>query len=163
MSKKIILESSEGESFEVDEAVALECQTIKNMIEDDCTDGGIPLANVNSATLTKVIDYCKKHVEAAAAAGANAGDKDIYGANEDIELKTWDEDFVKVDQPLLFDLMLAANFLNIPGLLDLTTKTVADMMRGKTVLQIREIFHIKKDYTDAEEAEVRKENAWAFE
>lgn len=160
MSKKIILESSEGKSFEVDEAVALECQTIKNMIEDDCTDGGIPLANVNSATLTKVIDYCKKHVEAAAAAEANAGDKDIYGANKDIELKTWDEEFVKVDQPLLFDLMLAANFLIIPGLLDLTCKT---MMRGKTVLQIREIFHIKKDYTDAEEAEVRKENAWAFE
>ncbi|RIA04924.1 hypothetical protein BRARA_K00804 [Brassica rapa] len=160
MSKKIIFESSEGESFEVDEAVALECQTIKNMIEDDCTDGGIPLANVNSATLSKVIDYCKKHVEAAAAAEANAGDKDIYGANKDIELKTWDEEFVKVDQPLLFDLMLAANFLIIPGLLDLTCKT---MMRGKTVLQIREIFHIKKDYTDAEEAEVRKENAWAFE
>ncbi|CAN7050692.1 unnamed protein product [Brassica rapa subsp. trilocularis] len=160
MSKKIIFESSEGESFEVDEAVALECQTIKNMIEDDCTGGGIPLANVNSATLSKVIDYCKKHVEAAAAAEANAGDKDIYGANKDIELKTWDEEFVKVDQPLLFDLMLAANFLIIPGLLDLTCKT---MMRGKTVLQIREIFHIKKDYTDAEEAEVRKENAWAFE
>ncbi|KAH0918293.1 hypothetical protein HID58_025953 [Brassica napus] len=159
-AEKIIFESSEGESFEVDEAVALECQTIKNMIEDDCTDGGIPLANVNSATLTKVIDYCKKHVEAAAAAEANAGDKDIYGANKDIELKTWDEEFVKVDQPLLFDLMLAANFLIIPGLLDLTCKT---MMRGKTVLQIREIFHIKKDYTDAEEAEVRKENAWAFE
>lgn len=111
MSKKIILESSEGKSFEVDEAVALECQTIKNMIEDDCTDGGIPLANVNSATLSKVIDYCKKHVEAAAAAEANAGDKDIYGANKDIELKTWDEEFVKVDQPLLFDLMLVSHAL----------------------------------------------------
>ncbi|KAF3486127.1 hypothetical protein F2Q69_00054891 [Brassica cretica] len=147
MSKKIILESSEGKSFEVDEAVALEFQTIKNMIEDDCTDGGIPLANVNSATLAKVIEYYKY----------------TYGANEDIELKTWDADFVKVDQPLLFDLMLAANFLIIPGLLDLTCKTVADMMRGKTVLQIREIFHIKNDYTDAEEAKVRKENAWAFE
>ncbi|CAN7078298.1 unnamed protein product [Brassica oleracea var. botrytis] len=161
MSKKIILESSEGKSFEVDEAVALECQTVKNMIEDDCTDGGIPLANVNSATLAKVIEYCKKHVEAAAE--ANAGDKDTYGANEDIELKTWDADFVKVDQPLLVDLILAANFLIIPGLLDLTCKTVADMMRGKTVLQIREIFHIKNDYTNEEEAEVRKENAWAFE
>uniref|UniRef100_M4D6V4 SKP1-like protein n=1 Tax=Brassica campestris TaxID=3711 RepID=M4D6V4_BRACM len=134
MSKKIILESSEGESFEVDEAVALECQTIKNMIEDDCTDGGIPLANVNSATLSKVIDYCKKHV-----------DTNLLKPTPETKTST------------------AANFLNIPGLLDLTTKTVADMMRGKTVLQIREIFHIKKDYTDAEEAEVRKENAWAFE
>ncbi|KAJ0237508.1 SKP1-like protein 4 [Hirschfeldia incana] len=160
MSKKIILISSDGQSFEVDEAVARECGTIKNAIEDKCTDNGIPLANVTSATLAKVIEYCKKHVEAAAK--ASAGDKDIYGSNEDIELKTWDDDFVKVDQPLLFDIILAANYLDVPGLLDLTCQTVADMMRGKTPDEIRTIFHIKKDYTPEEEAAVREENAWAF-
>ncbi|KAF8113712.1 hypothetical protein N665_0046s0060 [Sinapis alba] len=157
MSKTIILKSSDGESFEVDEAVALECQTIKNMIEDDCTENGIPLPNVNSATLSKVIEYCKKHVE------ASAEDKEMYGSNVDTELKTWDKDFVKVDQPVLFDLILAANFLNIPGLLDLTCKTVADMMRGKTVNELRTLFNIKNDYTAEEEAEIRQENPWAFE
>ncbi|KAM7489426.1 hypothetical protein LguiB_026910 [Lonicera macranthoides] len=40
------LESSNGEVFEVDEIVALESQTIKHMIEDDCADNGIPLLNV---------------------------------------------------------------------------------------------------------------------
>ncbi|KAG2321116.1 hypothetical protein Bca4012_055875 [Brassica carinata] len=157
MSKKIILKSSDNESFEVDEAVALKCETIKHMIEDNCTGDGIPLPNVTSATLAKVIEYCKKHAEAA------AGDREIYGSKEDIALKAWDEDFVKVDQPLLFDLILAANFLNVPGLLDLMCMAVANMMRGKTVEQIRTIFHIKKDYTEEEEAEVRADNAWAFE
>lgn len=57
----------------------------------------------------------------------------------------------------------AANYLDIKGLLDLTCKTVADMMRGKTVEEIRETFHIKNDYTPEEEAEVRRENQWAFE
>ncbi|KAJ4889543.1 SKP1-like protein 4 [Raphanus sativus] len=161
MSKKIILISSDGESFEVDETVALKCGTIKNMIEDDCTENGVPLSNVNSATLALVIEYCKKHVEAAAK--AKAGDQDIYGANKDTELQTWDQDFVKVDQPALFDLILASNYLNIPGLLDLTCKTVADMMRGKTVDEIRTHFHIKKDFTAEEEAEIREEHAWAFE
>ncbi|CAH2036748.1 unnamed protein product, partial [Thlaspi arvense] len=161
MSKKIVLKSSDGESFEVDEAVALESQTIKHMVEDDCAGNGIPLPNVTSAILAKVIEYCKKHVDAAAE--ANAGDKDFSGTAENSELKSWDEEFVKVDQPTLFDIILAANYLNIPGLLDLTCKTVADMMRGKTPEEMRKHFNIVNDYTPEEEAEVRKENAWAFE
>uniref|UniRef100_A0A1J3ESZ9 SKP1-like protein n=1 Tax=Noccaea caerulescens TaxID=107243 RepID=A0A1J3ESZ9_NOCCA len=158
MSKKIVLKSSDGESFEVDEAVANESQTVKHMIEDDCAGDGIPLPNVTSPILAKVIEYCKKHVEAAA-----EGDKDIYGAAEDNTLKDWDAEFVKVDQNTLFDLILAANYLNIAGLLDLTCQTVADMMRGKTPEQMREHFNIKNDYTPEEEAEIRKENQWAFE
>ncbi|KAK6277925.1 hypothetical protein POUND7_018248 [Theobroma cacao] len=59
--RKITLRSLD---FEVDEAVALESQTIKHMIEDDCADNGSPLPNVTSKILSKVIEYCKKHVEA---------------------------------------------------------------------------------------------------
>jgi len=103
--KMIILKSSDGESFEVEEAVAVESQTIKHMIEDDCVDNGIPLPNVTGAILAKVIEYCKKHVEAAAEAG---GDKDFYGSAENDELKNWDSEFVKVDQPTLFDLILVS-------------------------------------------------------
>ncbi|KAF3595734.1 hypothetical protein DY000_02023912 [Brassica cretica] len=132
---------------------------IKRMIEDDRTGNGITIPNVNSAALAKVIEYCKKHVE------ANA---------DDTELKAWDLDFARalegLDKDAFFvkiesfdDILQAAHFLNIGGLFDLTCKTVAEMVRGKTVDQIRDIFHIKNDYTDAEEAKMRKENAWAFE
>lgn len=47
-------------------------------------------------------------------------------------LQTFDAEFVKVDQSTLFDLILAANYLNIKGLLDLTCQTVAQMIKGKT-------------------------------
>ncbi|CAN8312667.1 unnamed protein product [Cochlearia groenlandica] len=161
--KKIILKSSDGESFEIDETVAKQSETIKHMIEDNCTGDGIPLPNVTSLILAKVIEYCKKHTDAAAAAESECGFKGISGTNEDGELKAWDAEFVTVDQPILFDLILAANYLNIQGLLDLTCKTVADMMRGKTPEQIREHFNIVNDYSPEEEAEVRKENQWAFE
>jgi S-phase kinase-associated protein 1 len=57
----------------------------------------------------------------------------------------------------------AANYLNIEDLLDLGTTTVADMMRGRKPEEIREIFEIENDYTPEQEAEVRKENEWAFE
>ncbi|XP_056691744.1 SKP1-like protein 1A [Spinacia oleracea] len=63
----------------------------------------------------------------------------------------------------LFDLILAANYLDIKSLLDLTCQTVADMIKGKTPEDIRKIFHIKNDFTEKEEAEIRKENQWAFE
>ncbi|XVE94523.1 hypothetical protein REPUB_Repub02eG0016000 [Reevesia pubescens] len=153
--RKITLKSSDGENFEVDEAVALESQTIKHMIEDDCADNGIPLPNVTSKILSKVIEYCKKHVEEPKA--------DDRSTSVDDELKSWDADFVKVDQATLFDLILAANYLNIKSLLDLTCQTVADMIKGKTPEEIRKTFNIKNDFTPEEEEEVRRENQWAFE
>ncbi|PON73421.1 S-phase kinase-associated protein [Parasponia andersonii] len=154
--RKITLKSSDGETFEVDEAVALESQTIKHMIEDDCADNGIPLPNVTSKILSKVIEYCKKHVEA-----PKSDERASTTADDD--LKVWDADFVKVDQATLFDLILAANYLNIKSLLDLTCQTVADMIKGKTPEEIRKTFNIKNDFTPEEEEEVRRENQWAFE
>ncbi|KQJ99541.1 SKP1-like protein 1 [Brachypodium distachyon] len=155
--KMILLRSSDGKEFEVEEAVAKESRTILHMIEDDCADNGIPLPNVDAKILTKVIEYCKKH---AAAADPSAADSNSTAA---ADLKEFDADFVKVDQAVLFDLILAANYLDIKGLLDLTCQTVADMIKGKTVEEIRTKFNIKNDFTPEEEAEIRKENQWAFE
>ncbi|URE46902.1 Skp1 family, tetramerization domain [Musa troglodytarum] len=129
------------------------------MIEDDCADNGIPLPNVTSKILAKVVEYCKKHVDAAARSSSS---DDAPSVTEE-DLKTWDADFVKVDQATLFDLILAANYLNIKGLLDLTCQTVADMIKGKTPEEIRKTFNIKNDFTPEEEEEVRRENQWAFE
>ena len=115
--KLITLKSSDGEEFEVEEAVAMESQTIRHMIEDDCADNGIPLPNVNSKILSKVIEYCNKHVHAAAAASKAAnpstdGDANSAAAANNSaaaasgeDLKNWDADFVKVDQATLFYLI----------------------------------------------------------
>jgi hypothetical protein len=80
----------------------VESQTIKHMIEDDCADNEIPLPNVTSKILAKVIEYCKKHVEA-----VSDKEKNVTGVTEkDESLKSWDTEFVKVDQNTLFDLIL---------------------------------------------------------
>ena len=92
--------------------------------------------------------YCTWHVKAEA-----------DGASEDAK-NDWYAKFVEVDQGTLFHLILAANYLNIKSLLDLTCKTVADMIKGKTPEEIRAHFNIQNDFTPEEEEEVRRENAW---
>lgn len=51
-------------------------------------------------------------------------------------------------------LLQAANYLDIKGLLDVTCKTVANMIKGKTPEEIRKTFNIKNDFTEEEEAQV---------
>lgn len=133
--------------FEVEEADVSLCQTIKGMIEDDCASDEIPIPNVTGSILAKVIEFNKKN--------GNAGEEE--------EMKKWNAEFVNIEQNVLFDLILAANYLNNKKLLDLTCQTVADRIKDKSPEEVREIFHITNDFTPEEEAEVRKENAWAFD
>ncbi|KAL3130526.1 SKP1-like protein 1A [Trebouxia sp. C0009 RCD-2024] len=156
MADKVKLRSSDQQMFEVEEDVAFQSLTVKNMSEDTGLDAPIPLPNVSSKILAKVIEYCKYHVDAE----KKADDKP---SKTEEEIKTWDTDFVKVDQSTLFELILAANYLNIKSLLDLTCLTVANMIKGKTPEEIRKTFNIVNDFTPEEEEEVRKENQWAFE
>ena len=55
---------------------------------------------------------------------------------------------------LTFLTLQAANYLDIKGLLDVTCKTVANMIKGKTPEEIRKTFNIKNDFTPAEEEQV---------
>jgi S-phase kinase-associated protein 1 len=156
-TRKITLKSSDGESFEVDKAVALELQTIKHMIEDNCADvNEIPLPNLTSKILIKVIEYCKKHLEVARS-------KEDKSCSIENDLKAWDADFIKVDNDTLCKLFSAAIDLKIKSLQDFIHNTITDMMKGKTPDEIRKLFNIKNDFTPEEEEEIRRENQWAFE
>ncbi|KAL6184550.1 hypothetical protein ACLB2K_045951 [Fragaria x ananassa] len=148
--KILVLHTSDNETFEIEEAVVLQSQTIKHMVEDECADNAIPLPNVTSKTLSKVLEYCKKHAEDSGEGGEEA-------------LEAWDADFVKFDTDTLYDVIMAANYLNIKSLLDLTCQRVANMIKGKTPEEIRQTFNIKNDFSPEEEEEVRRENQWAFE
>jgi S-phase kinase-associated protein 1 len=75
----------------------------------------------------------------------------------------WDATFVDIEQELLFELILAANYMDIKSLLDLTCAKVASMIKGKTPEEIRKTFNIVNDFTPEEEAQVREENKWCEE
>ncbi|XP_004965640.1 SKP1-like protein 1A [Setaria italica] len=160
--------SCDDERFEVTEAAANMSQTIRHMIEDGCADGGVPLPNVDAKTLAKVLEYCNRHAAAAAspepaAAGPAATASASAGKDDDDDLASFDKAFVDVDKDTLYNLLLASNYLEVKGLLDLTCQKVADMIKGKMPDQIRQTFGIKNDFSPEEDEEIRKEYSWAFE
>jgi len=135
----VFFSSCDGKKVKMERSVAEMSGTIKNMLEDmtDMKEDIIPLSNISEKILIKVFEYCEFHLKNTA-------------PNE-----KWDEDFVKVDQTTLFELILAANFLEIKPLLEITCKTVANMIRGKTPDEIRTMFNIETIFTE-EEADLIK-------
>lgn len=75
-------------------------------------------------------------------------------------VQEWYSTFVNIEQEILFELILAANYMDIKPLLDLTCAKVASMIKGKTPEEIRVQFNIVNDFTPEEEAQVREENKW---
>jgi S-phase kinase-associated protein 1 len=157
--EQVTLISSDNQTFSVPKAVAIMSQTIKNTVDE--TDGGsVPVPNVSGKVMSEVIKYCTYHVDRDKAKGEGASTE---ATKTDEEVKAWDAEFMQVDQGALFELILAANYLNIEPLLDLACATVAGMIKGKTPEEIRTQFNITNDFTPEEEEEVRRENQWAFE
>ncbi|CAI9107169.1 OLC1v1006467C1 [Oldenlandia corymbosa var. corymbosa] len=185
-TKTIVLVSSDDEAFEIETSVVEESQTIKNLIDDGCADKPIPLPNVTSKILVKVIEYLKHHSsseeegkdgsdkkkpskpieEKKAVTGKKKKASKSKGEEGEGKPKLWEEfdsKFAKVDNNTLFELACAANYLNINPMLDVVMQTFADKMKGKSPQYVRDLFHIKNDFTPAEEEEVHRENLWAFE
>ncbi|CAF2059678.1 hypothetical protein Bca4012_099922 [Brassica carinata] len=154
MSKKmIVLKSSDGESFVVEEAVARQSKIISFLVEE-LPDQELRFTNLTSEILLKVIEYCKKHA-------VEDGSGDSSSSSSD-DLKKWDVKFVgEIDQPTLMDLIMAANYLHIPSLLDVTCQKVADMIAAcEDEKKIRSTFNIENDFTEEEVEAIRMENQY---
>ncbi|KAI3949293.1 hypothetical protein MKW98_023230 [Papaver atlanticum] len=171
--KMIILKSADGKEFEVEESIVLISETIKHLIEDGC-DGNevpIPLPNVTSDVLEKVIEFLKKHgpaMEYLYKPGGKIVKDEIDEEEFDkvvAKLMEFDKEFIdglESDQ-VLFDLIFAANYLAIRNLMECTCQVVASKLREMTPEQVRAYLRIENDYSPEQEAKVRADNAWAFQ
>lgn len=153
---KVVLISSDGKEYTVTVSVARMSNTLKDLIEDAGIEIPIPLPNVTARILEKVIAYCEYHIEHPTPAAADEETKE----KRSDDILPWDRDFCNVDQSTLFEMILAANYLNIQSMLDVTCKTVANMIKGKTPEEIRKTFNIVNDFTPEEEEAIKKENEW---
>ncbi|KAF9263039.1 E3 ubiquitin ligase SCF complex, Skp subunit [Marasmius fiardii PR-910] len=150
----VLLVASDGAKFTVDKEVT----KLSGVIGSPESDEPFPVPNVSSAVLETVIEYCEHHRGGPLPTlDADQGQSHRYG--EDIS--EWDRDFIaRYDSEMLFEIILAANFLDIKPLLDLGCKTVANMIKGKTPEEIRRLFNIINNFTPEEEAQIQRENEW---
>ncbi|KAL0298926.1 UNVERIFIED_CONTAM: E3 ubiquitin ligase complex SCF subunit sconC [Sesamum calycinum] len=148
-TQALILKSSDGEEFSISKSAAGLSVAIKNMMEDDCAGGVIPLPLVDGGTLARVITYLNKHAED----GASDEDK-----------RKFDEEFLSgMEVDVLCDVALAANYLDIRGLFHEVCQRIANGMTNKSVEWVRKTFRIESDFTAEEEEQIKKEYAWAWE
>mmetsp|Transcript_2659 Transcript_2659/g.3550 ORF Transcript_2659/g.3550 Transcript_2659/m.3550 type:complete len:168 (-) Transcript_2659:34-537(-) len=153
-------ESGDSQTFTIEREIAEMSGTIKNILEDcPILDAPIPLPT-SAKILEKVLEYCKYHHANPDASVVEEKPEDQYRTDN---ISDWDKKFCEVPHATLFELIIAANFLDIKPLLDVTCKTVANMIKGKSPQDIRDTFGIKNDFTPEEEEQVRKENLWCEE
>ncbi|KAL2168317.1 hypothetical protein VTG60DRAFT_182 [Thermothelomyces hinnuleus] len=159
--QKVILASNEGSHIEVDRVVAERSMLIKNLIDDlgdeAIANNPIPIPNVNDPVLRKVVEWCEHHRNDA----VQSADDENDNRKKTTDIDEWDQKFMQVDQEMLFEIILAANYLDIKALLDVGCKTVANMIKGKSPEEIRKTFNITNDFTPEEEEQIRRENEWA--
>ena len=154
--EKLLLKSGDSgcKGYPIQKKTAMLSNLVKTVLDQDPSSKEVPLPNVKGAILKKVIAYMEYHVTKPA--------KEIkkpLNSSEMIDVvEAWDADFVNVSQDILFELILAANYMDIKSLLDLTCAKVANMMKGKSPEQIRKLFNLTNDFSPEEEEAVREEN-----
>jgi len=156
----VTLTASDGVDMTIDRQVAMRSILIKNLLDDlpaEATTEPIPVPNVNESVLKKVMEWCEHHKNDP----VSSTDDDSDSRKKSTDIEEWDVKYMQVDQEMLFEIILAANYLDIKALLDVGCKTVADMIKGKSPEEIRKTFNIQNDFTPEEEDQIRRENEWA--
>ena len=156
MAEKVKLLCSEGDEVEVDREVAEKSLLIKGIIDDSGIEEQIPLPNVKRPILEKVITFCthlKDHQ-------APEIEKPLRSENMASVVDVWYADYINLEQEILFELILASNYLDIKPLLELACAKVASLIKNKSIEEIRKFFNIENDFTPEEEAQIMEENKW---
>ena len=143
MDTNIVLISKDLKQFIVSYKVAKNSLLVdimlEGMSEKELEMIEVPISNVDSDTLIKVIQFLEHIYEFPMEDIPKPikSDKMIENVNE------WHANFIdQQSQDDIFALILAANFMDIKSLLDLGCSKVATMIKGKTPEEIRLTFNV---------------------
>lgn len=158
-----VLSSRDGVQFEIPKAVAMLSKLAREMINEDTEyndegeDTEIPLPNVDGNILKLVVDFCKHYHEDP----MKEIERPLKTSNMSDAVSKWYAEFIdSVDQKTLISIIVAANYMDIGPLLNLSCSKVSALIMGKTPKEVRDIFEIENDFTEEDAEKIRKENEW---
>ncbi len=158
-NKVVTLVSTDGEKFKISEKAARRSVFINGLLDDYPEDPDLPLNNIKSNTLSKIVAYLEQY--------ANSEPREIErplpSSNYMECVDSWDYQFIDCELEVIFDLVFAANYLDIKPLLELASSKIASLIKGKTPEEIRKMFNIVNDFTPEEENQIKEENQWCLE
>ncbi len=147
MSKVITLTSSDAQKITIDQKSAERSGLLKGLMQDYQEDSDVPLPDVRGDVLKKVVEYLIHYQSAE----PKELPKPLPSANLLDVTDEWDISFLgSVDLDTTFDIINAANYMDIKSLLDLSCAKIASLMKGKTAEEIRTMFNIECDLTEEE-------------
>jgi S-phase kinase-associated protein 1 len=163
---EVYLQSADGQGFTILKRDIVPCsKTLHDLIEDvtvTSPEDPIPLPNVSSKILIKIVEYCKQH----------ASDPVPCKTEEETDTKkkkvaipketSWDEEFMRdLDLDTVMDLIVAANYLDIGNLLELGANYLSKAVTGKTTVEVFKYFGVEPiEITPELEKECLAENPW---
>jgi len=159
MDKMITLVSSDGEKMQISAKAAQRSQLVKGIIEDYPDDAEVPLNNVKSSILKKIKEYLEHYQDSE----PKEIERPLASQNYQDCVEPWDFEFINIELDTIFEIILAANYMDIKPLLELASSKIASIIKGKTPEEIRKIFNIQNDFTPEEEQQIREENQWCMD
>lgn len=146
MTKNLTLLSSEQVKINIDSKSAERSSLLKGLIQDYTEDTDIPMPEIKTDILKKCVDYLTHYKDSE----PREIPKPLPSPNLLDVTDEWDVNFISIDLDSVFDLINAANYLDIKQLLDLSCAKIASTMKGKSAEEIRAIFNLENDLTDDE-------------
>jgi len=142
------LVSSDGKSFTVEKKHAKISALVRTSTEQDADAEEIPIPGVKSDTLAKVVEYMVKHE----GTEAEIVEKPLRSkVMAEVCKFPWDAEFIDgiSGRQELYDLILAANYMDIKGLLHLGCAKVASLIKGQPLEKIKEILDPNAKHDDS--------------
>ena len=157
---KVILISSDGEKIETSAKAAMRSTLIKDSIQD-CRDDIIEFTanNVKGNILKKIVEYHEHYKDTE----PKEIERPLPSQNFKECVDEFDFNFTDIDLDMIFEILLASNYLDIKPLLELASAKVASILKGKTTEEIRRTFNITNEFTPEEEQQIIEENKWCME
>ena len=153
--RTIKITTNDGKSIEMSTKAASKSSILKGMIEDYPDNEEFPLNKVNSTLLEKVKEYLIHY-------------QDTEPPKIEVPLKSnvfkdcvteWDNNYLGENIDLVFDLMNAANYLDIKSLYELASAKLGSKIKGMNSDNIKKDFDIPP-LMEEEKAQIMKDKQY---